>query len=263
MIKILIADDEAYERQLLEDILHRHFDPQIQTRSVENGRQAIDTAGLWRPSLILMDIEMPGVNGIEAARRILEQDAAVKMIFVTAYSLFNYAYEAVKIGAYDYILKPVNEADMVKSIRRCLKQLETQEQLEALVPVAASLEEHASYEKAGLLMANVRNYLQHNYMLVDISLDSLSDILHINPSYFSMLFKKSFGVNFVDYVTELRSNAAKELLKDPFLSATEIANSVGYESLNYFTRVFKKTVGITPTEFRRNQRLPRKKEEEP
>lgn len=262
MIKILIADDEQYERELLAEILHRHFDPQIQTRTVESGRQAIDVAGFWKPSVILMDIEMPGINGIEAAKRIIERDASVKIIFVTAYSLFNYAYEAVKIGASDYILKPVNEADTVKSIRRCLGQVETREQLEALASVAASLEEHSSADKISLLMSNVRNYLQHNYMRMDISLDSISDILHINPSYFSMLFKKNFGVNFVDYVTELRINASRELLKDPFLSATEIANAVGYESLNYYTRVFKKTTGVTPTEYRRNNCAPVNREEE-
>ena len=262
MNKILIADDEQFERELLDEIVHRHFDPQIQTRLAESGRQAIDVAGFWKPSMVLMDIEMPGINGINAAKRIIERDPSVKVIFVTAYSLFNYAYEAVKLGAFDYILKPVNETDTVKSIRRCLGQVESREQLEALASVAESLEEHSSADKISLLMSNVRNYLQHNYMRMDISLDSISDILHINPSYFSMLFKKNFGVNFVDYVTELRISASKELLKDPFLSATEIANAVGYESLNYYTRVFKKTTGVTPTEYRRNHSAPAGREEE-
>ena len=240
MNKILIADDEQFERELLDEIVHRHFDPQIQTRLAESGRQAIDVAGFWKPSMVLMDIEMPGINGINAAKRIIERDPSVKVIFVTAYSLFNYAYEAVKLGAF----------------------VESREQLEALASVASSLEEHSSADKISLLMSNVRNYLQHNYMRMDISLDSISDILHINPSYFSMLFKKNFGVNFVDYVTELRISASKELLKDPFLSATEIANAVGYESLNYYTRVFKKTTGVTPTEYRRNHSAPVSKEEE-
>ena len=203
---------------------------------------------------------MPGINGIEAAKRILEQDGTVKIVFVTAYSLFHYAYEAVKIGAYDYILKPVQEADMVRSIRRCLEQLKTHEQLQALAPVASSMEEYTSSDKTSLLMANVRNYLQHNYMLFDISLDSISEILHISPSYFSMVFKKSLGVNFVEYVTELRMNAARELLQDPFLSTAEIAKMVGYESPSYFTRVFKKTLGVTPTEFRRSLRASTAKE---
>ena len=73
-----------------------------------------------------------------------------------------------------------------------------------------------------------------------------------------MLFKKSVGVNFVDYLTELRINAAKDLLKDPFLTMSEVASMVGYESANYFTRVFKKNTGITPTEYRRTHAEKRK-----
>ena len=117
--------------------------------------------------------------------------------------------------------------------------------------MAETLTVGASVDKTVLLMENVKKYLQHNYMLYDVSLDSISDILHINASYLSMLFKKSVGVNFVDYLTTLRIQAAKALLSDPFLSAAEIANMVGYESPNYFTRVFKKNTGLTPTEYRR------------
>ena len=100
-------------------------------------------------------------------------------------------------------------------------------------------------------MGKVKKYLQHNYMMYDISLDSVSAILNLNASYFSSLFKRTFQVNFLDYLTELRMDAAKELLRDPLRSTAEVANMVGYESANYFTRAFKKKVGMTPTEYRR------------
>ena len=67
-----------------------------------------------------------------------------------------------------------------------------------------------------------------------------------------MQFKRTFGVNFVDYLTELRINAAKELLMDPLRPAAEVASMVGYESANYFARAFKKKTGMTPTEYRRS-----------
>ncbi len=251
MNKILIADDERFEREQLSQIIEAEFGHAVQTRTAENGRQAVETAALWTPGIVLMDIEMPGVNGIEAAKRILNQLPGCRLIFVTAYSLFNYAYEAVKMGAYDYILKPVDPADVVRTVRRCIDQTETEKELKAMTPVAETLGDSASHDKTTLLIANVKKYLQHNYMLYGVSLDSISDILNINSSYFSMLFKKSCGVNFVDYLTELRINAAKDLLADPFLAASEVANMVGYESPNYFTRVFKKTTGMTPTEYRR------------
>jgi len=250
MNKILIVDDERFEREQLCQIIEEAFPRQVQTRTAENGRQAVETAALWNPGIVLMDIEMAGLNGIEAAKRILAQSPGCRILFVTAYSLFSYAYEAVRMGARDYILKPVDPEDVTRAVRRCIEQAETEEELKALAPMAETLS-GVGFDKTSVLMANVKRYLQHNYMLSGMSLDSISDILHINASYFSMLFKKSFGVNFVDYLTELRIGAAKKLLADPLLSAAEIAGMVGYESPNYFTRVFKKNTGMTPTEYRK------------
>lgn len=251
MMKILIADDEGYEREILAEIIDQRFGHEVQVRMAENGRQAVDNAALWGADILLMDIEMPGINGIEAAKQILAQRKECKIIFITAYSLFSYAHEAVKLGACDYILKPVDPDDVERSVRRTMERAEAQRQLEALAPSVELLEHNEAYDKTHMLMSKVKKYLQHNYMLYDISLDTISDILNINASYFSVLFKRSFGVNFVDYLTEVRMNAAKELLTDPLRPTAEIAGMVGYENANYFTRVFKKKTGMTPTEYRR------------
>lgn len=252
MIKILIADDEQFEREMLAEMVDRRFPQEAQNRMVENGRKAVDMASLWGADIVLMDIEMPGIDGIEAAKQILAQRPDCKIIFVTAYSLFTYAHEAVKLGACDYILKPVNPDDVERSIRRAMAQTESHRQLEAMAPEASLLQEDVAYDKTTVLMGKVKKYLQHNYMMYDISLDSVSAILNINASYFSTQFKRTFGVNFVDYLTDLRINSAKELLADPMRPAAEVASMVGYESANYFARAFKKRTGMTPTEYRRN-----------
>lgn len=251
MIKILIADDEGHQRALLADIVDRRFGREAEVRTAENGRLAVDAAALWAADVVLMDIEMPGLSGIDAARQILAQHPACKIVFVTAYSLFTYAHEAVKLGACDYILKPVDPDDVERAIRRAAAQGEAQRQLEALAASAGLLESADSCDKTNLLMGKVKKYLQHNYMACDISLDSVSAMLGLNASYFSALFKRTFQVNFLDYLTELRMEAAKELLRDPLRSTAEVANMVGYESANYFTRAFKKKVGMTPTDYRR------------
>lgn len=249
MLKILIADDEAMERVMLASILEEKFGEQCHLRQAENGRQAVDIAGIWNPDVVLMDIEMPGLNGIEAARRILTQQPGIKLIFITAYGVFTYAQEAVKLGACDYILKPVQAQEVLRSVERAIGQAESHRQLEALAPEVSEMA--VSGDKTSALMSRVQKYLQHNYMLCDISLDSVSAILGINASYFSALFKRSMGVNFVDYLTDLRMQAARDLLTDPLRSTAEVAGLVGYENANYFTRAFKKKTGMTPTEFRR------------
>lgn len=245
-MKILIADDEFMEREALSEIVGKNFPTQTEIRLAVNGRQAVDTGAFWGPDVVLMDIEMPGLNGIEAARGILRQNPDCKVIFITAYGLFTYAQEAVKLGACDYILKPPEEAEVAAAIRRAIGQTQTRREL-----VEAGRDSGAP-DKTSALMSRVQRYMQHNYMHFDMSLDSVSELLNLNPSYFSTVFKRNMGVNFIDYLTELRVNAAKELLRDPLRPTGEVAGLVGYESANYFTRAFKKRTGMTPTEYRRS-----------
>ena len=132
-----------------------------------------------------------------------------------------------------------------------MDQVETQKQLTQVVSQINT--ENKDIEKENILVQKVRRYLQHNYMRVDISLDSVAEMVNLNPTYFSALFKKESGVNFLDYLTDLRINAAKEYLTDPLKGASEIASLVGYDSAGYFTRAFKKRTGLTPTEYRKSQ----------
>ena len=257
----MIADDERLEREALAEMVTRRFvEHEIVLEEAENGRKAADTAILWGADLILMDIEMPGMNGLDAARAVLAQRPGCRVIFVTAYSLFQYAHEAVHLGACDYLLKPVDPDELEASIRRAIRQIETERKLEALAPIQQEQEPEAPaapQEEGGdessqnaLVMAHVRRYLEDNYMF-DISLDSVGEILHISPAYLSAQFKKYQKMNFLDCLTELRINAAKELLNDPFRSSAEVASMVGYEDASYFARAFKKRTGVTPTQYRR------------
>lgn len=250
MLKILIADDEHIEQEILTDIICRRMEHEAEVRTAENGRRAVEIATLWGADIVLMDIEMPGVNGLDAVRQIMAQRPHTKVLFITAYSLFQYAHEAVRLGACDYILKPVDADALETAIRRAAAQAETQRQLEELARAGAGQGgEVDSAGRVSLMMSKVKSYLQNNYMY-DVSLDSMGDILHISPSYLSSNFKKCFGVGFLDYLTELRVQAAKELLADPLRSSAEVASLVGYESASYFTRAFKKKTGQTPTEYR-------------
>ena len=130
MIRLLIADDEKLEREALADMVSRRFEHEVVLELAENGRKAADTAVLWGADLILMDIEMPGMSGLDAARAVLAQRPACRVIFVTAYSLFQYAHEAVHLGACDYLLKPVDPDELEASIRRAMRQIEAERKLE-------------------------------------------------------------------------------------------------------------------------------------
>ena len=262
MIRLLIADDEKLEREALAELVQRRFEREVVLEVAENGRKAADTAVLWGADLILMDIEMPGMSGLDAARAVLAQRPSCRVIFVTAYSLFQYAHEAVHLGACDYLLKPVDPDELEASVRRAMRQIETERKLEELAAARPQSEQTEAEEEAedapeesensqtALVMAHVRRSLEDNYMF-DLSLDSVGEILHISPAYLSAQFKKYQKMNFLDCLTELRINAAKELLADPFRSSAEVASMVGYEDASYFARAFKKRTGMTPTQYRR------------
>lgn len=252
MIRVLIADDERLEREALADLVVRRFEHEAVIQTAENGRRAADAAILWEADLILMDIEMPGINGLDAARAVLEQRPECKVIFVTAYSLFQYAHEAMHLGACDYLLKPVDPDEAEAAIRRAIRQIEAGRKLAELAPVTPepAADTAEAEDRNALVMAHVRRYMEDNYMF-DLSLDSVSEILHISPAYLSAQFKKYQKMNFLDCLTELRINAAKQLLTDPLRSAAEVASMVGYEDASYFARAFKKRTGMTPTQYRR------------
>ena len=176
MIRLLIADDEKLERKALAELVQRRFEREVVLEMAENGRKAADTAVLWNADLILMDIEMPGMSGLDAARAVLAQRPSCRVIFVTAYSLFQYAHEAVHLGACDYLLKPVDPDELEASVRRAIRQIQTERKLEELaaaqpqpqpeLPAAGEEAEESPEEgensQAALIMAHVRRYLEDN-----------------------------------------------------------------------------------------------------
>ena len=167
-------------------------------------------------------------------------------------------------------LQDESTAELEASIRRAMRQIAAERKLEELARTTEMSPEPETPEVPGnpeegapeaespegensqtaMVMTQVRRYLEDNYMF-DLSLDSVGEILHISPAYLSAQFKKYQKMNFLDCLTELRINAAKELLAEPFRSSAEVASMVGYEDASYFARAFKKRTGMTPTQYRR------------
>ena len=89
-------------------------------------------------------------------------------------------------------------------------------------------------------------------MAQDLSLSVLAEEFHLNPQYISQLFKNEIGVNFLSYLTNIRMEKAKKLLLSTSLSVAEVAEQSGYGDYRVFTKVFKKSEGITPSQYRRD-----------
>ncbi|MBA2939698.1 response regulator [Paenibacillus sp. CGMCC 1.16610] len=147
MYRLLIADDEALEREGLEMMVSRMLPGQFEFIHAENGRKAIQMADEKRPDFIFMDIKMPGIQGLEAVREIMSRHQEVRIILVTAHDYFAYAKEALSLGVKDYILKPAKRDELIEVLRKQAaeleeekrrrgEELEIREKLTRLLPLA-------------------------------------------------------------------------------------------------------------------------------
>lgn len=123
MMKVLIVDDEQIGREGLQAILSKGF-PDLSIDQAKNGKMAVEMAGEYRPDLILMDIKMPGMDGLEAVELISKDYPDIKFVMVTAYDTFEYARKAIKLGVKDYLLKPSKASEITATVGKVLKQIE-------------------------------------------------------------------------------------------------------------------------------------------
>lgn len=124
MYKILIVDDEELERNALRAIINKGIDSIIEIQEAANGREAIVKSRSYSPDIIFLDIKMPGINGIEAARIIKETNPIVSIIFLTAFNKFDYAHEAIQIGVDDFIIKPSSENRVLEVITKQITKID-------------------------------------------------------------------------------------------------------------------------------------------
>ena len=233
-MNLLIADDENLELKVLEKTVKKHFVDELEIFASSNGRKASQICDEMKPDIALLDIEMPGMNGIELAKYIKEKYADCIIIFITAYDRFDYAIEAIHIKAFDYLLKPWKEERLCELINMAIENVRSMQKTDSIV--------HSQKDV-------IKDYIDRNYKK-DISAKDVAGILGYSDVYFSKVFKQLFDDNFINYLTKIRIDRAKLLLKDVSFNIKEVGKSVGYADSNYFTKVFKRSVGMSPSEYR-------------
>ena len=127
MYQILVAEDESLERKVLCKTLRKHFGDLCLIHEAKNGREAVEQFLIHRPQVAILDIEMPGVSGLEAARQIRESGHPCMILFLTAFDKFSYARESITLRALDYLLKPCQEQELILTVEEAL-HLELKEQ---------------------------------------------------------------------------------------------------------------------------------------
>ena len=248
MTTILIADDEPIERTIIERMIQKNFPENVEIVKAVNGREAVKLYGEKQCQIALLDIEMPGINGLDAAEEIRRQDKDAVIIFITAFDEFNYAKRAISVHALEYLLKPVSEEELVTNLEEAIWLTEKVERKKPILKTDLQ-ENHHENIKMNAVADNIRNFIMQHYK-EDISLQDVAGSMNYSEAYFCKIFKQCFDKSFLVYLTDYRVEKAKALLADMMINIKDVSAEVGYRDSNYFARVFKRSTGITPTEYR-------------
>ena len=215
---------------------------------------AQETKSVWEflkkdtVDLILCDVEMPGENGLEFLKEVKIKYPKTECIMVTCHADFNYIQKAMRYGAEDYILKPIDYEELEEILNKYIAKLEMnqmQTRREELIEQVAHHRSDDSESRIPLVMEYIDEHLRDK-----ITIRELADLVHINEQHLMRIFRKETGRSVVEYITDRRMLTASDLLRNTDLSVNFIADCVGCENYSYFTKIFKKHTGLPPREYR-------------
>ncbi len=237
MITVYIADDEMWGTLGLKKLLERSgYELQV-VGTADNGLTAKEDIERLRPDVVFADIRMPGLSGLELLEVIPEVSPDSKVVIITGFAEFSYAQTAVQLHAFDLLLKPIKELELERVLKNVMAQ--SAEKTEE--------EQTESNRMIDSVIADIRNSYTD-----DISLTALAAKYNLSTGRLSTLIKESLSMTFSDYIVSLRMQKARELLRDESKSIEQIAELVGYNDYFYFTKVFKKSQGISPSKYRKS-----------
>lgn len=256
MYGLLIAEDELIERMVLKKTLENKLGDRCRIYEAQNGREAVELFDQEDIQIVILDIAMPSMNGIEAAQRIRKKCPECCLIFLTAYDRFEYAQKAVSVHAMEYLLKPYSQKEILEVVEEAIQiagRMEKQPPKEEVVMSEAVWEESGEGTSARLkvMLSMIEEYIRKNYMK-DISMSDGARAVNYSEPYFCKMFKQQFGQNFTSYLAQYRIKEAKRLLMQPNVNVKEVGEKVGYPDSSYFTKVFRRQTGLSPSEYRMN-----------
>ena len=246
MVRILIADDEMIEREVLCKTLRKNLKDKCIIFQAENGREALEAYEEYKIQIAILDIEMPGINGIELCRRILDKD--IKVVFISSYQNYEYFRYAIQFRVEDYLLKPIDGGKLLQRVRQIIV-----EKLHGTLPEEIGEESDPilkrPYQELSPLIRKIvmivgMEYGQH------ISLKSIADRFRMNPTYLGQIFIKETNMKFSEYLMAYRMYAARSRIMETDSKIAEVANEVGYTNMNYFHQHFHQYYGISPLRMR-------------
>lgn len=247
MLRVLIVEDEEMIRKGIVLTVDWTALDCVVVGEAANGVQGLEAARRLKPNLIITDLKMPQMDGIEMLKALRAEGCKAYVIILTAYDNFSYAQSALRLGAVDYLLKPFHDGDLEHAITH----LQTN-----IAPKAVERDAGVSVRKGdkSRYVLEAMDYISKHYNEPDISVGTVAESLNISEGYLSHTFKKETDYTLLNYLTRYRIHKAMELLKDCRVKVYEVAEQVGYRDIAYFSATFKKYAGISPSEYQLTRR---------
>lgn len=270
MINAIIVDDEDLIRQGLKILVDWEKLGVSITAEAANGLDALKIIREEQPHMAIVDVKMPALNGVELIEEVRKSGLNTLFVILSGYDNFAFAQQAVKLGAFRYLLKPIEAEELEECICEAVKKIKQQNKEEGIMNKCRFILGERTFERlensrdlsedpgneSTSKSSSVRKTVQYINEHVEerLSLDDLAKLVFMHPSYLSQVFKNEMGENLVDYIIRIRVERAKELFKNDDLKLYEVAEKVGYKDFRYFGQLFKKLTGFLPSEYKKMAR---------
>lgn len=234
---ILLVDDDKTFRDEFRDALDDY-----EVIEASSGQEAIDI--LKKPNdldLVILDVMMPGMKGTEVLKGMKRIAPNLAIIIITGFSSTHVAVEALKGHADDYIEKPIDIIKTKTIIANILKSKDDGDGIDSMNIKG----------KVG----RTKLFAERNFHK-KVTLDDAAKTVGLSPKYLSRIFKEETGVGFSEFRIEIKVQKAKEMLKNTGYNVNQISDRLGYENAESFIRVFRKSAGCTPSEYRKKKTIP-------
>ncbi len=238
-LRVLLVDDEIIIRRGFRQLFDWEAHDCEVVGEAADGMEALSQIDSLNPDIVIMDINIPIMNGLKVIQLSRMKHPETAFIIVSGYDDFAYCREALRLQITDYILKPVD----YEEFGACIDNLKI-----ALFQQKSAEETEGGEER---IINKIVRFVQ-NHLAEEISLSVLAEEFHFSTQYVSQLFKNEIGVNFLTYLTNIRMEKAKKLLLSTDLPIAEVSEQTGYGDYRVFTKVFKKSEGVTPSQYRRD-----------
>ncbi|OPH50116.1 hypothetical protein BC351_36360 [Paenibacillus ferrarius] len=256
-ISVLIIDDELPLRQELRSMPWPSFGAEL-VGEAENGEEALELCKALEPDLVISDITMPIMDGLELFRIVKKNFPLIQFVLLTCHSDFHYAQEALKLGALDYFTKlSFDEGDMKTAIEKARAAIRRETDLRDYEQERTHRELSNSQQTGTSDDRKIRKEVKLAQQIIvnklgdPITLTSVADEVGLSSYYLSRLFREESGESFNDYITRLRMEKAVSLLQNTQLKVYEVAEQVGIPSYRYFSQLFRNWTGVAPTDYKK------------